>query len=290
MFDEENDEIEFLDEELPKELIEDEEDLEVIKELVKDEGEEDDSKPKEEEDDKESYSKRVQKRLDKLVYERNVERELRAKEAEDFKAEQAAFRAEIEELKKHRQKEVETQSKQEHDEKLKELYQRRKDAFEIGDYDDVNSIDDELMEIKLQGRKQKPEPAAEKTQQEPARQSARQPDPEPVANTSQAQQAWEKSNPWIYDANQKSRLDKTNKIFKELLEDGYDIDDPDTFAQLDKKLRRETPPAAGAPDRGQVVGTNQKTSFTSEDKKKMVAWGLDPDNAAHRKEWIKNRR
>ncbi len=287
MFNDENDEIEFLDEALPKDLIEDEEDLEVIKELVNEEVEED-PKPKEEEDDKESYSKRVQKRLDKLVYERNVERELRAKEAEDFKTEQAAFRAEIEELKKHRQQEVETQSKQEHDEKLKELYQRRKDAFEIGDYDDVNSIDDELMEIKLQGRKQKPEPVAAQTQAEPARRPVR--EPEPAANMSQAQQAWEQSNPWIYDANQKSRLDKTNKIFQELLDNGYYADDPDTFAQLDKKLRRETPPAAGAPDRGQVVGTNQKTSFTPEDKKKMVAWGLDPDNAAHRKEWIKNRR
>ncbi len=285
MFNDENDEIEFLDEALPKDLIEDEEDLEVIKELVNEEVEEE-PKPKEEEDEKESYSKRVQKRLDKLVYERNVERELRAKEAEDFKAGQAALRAELEELKSHRRKEVETQTKQEHDEKLKELRQRRKDAFEIGDYDDVNVIDDEIMEIKLQERKQKPEPVAEQTQPEPARQ----PEPEPVANTSPAQSAWEQNNQWIFDQNQKSRLDKANKIFKELLDDGYDADDPDTFAQLDKKLRRETPPAAGAPDRGQVVGTNQKTSFTSEDKKKMVAWGLDPDNAAHRKEWIKNRR
>jgi hypothetical protein len=164
--------------------------------------------------------------------------------------------------------------------------------LEIGDYDDLLSIDDELMEIKLQLR-QPPEPAAPKPtpvelEREPIRQVYQ--EPTPTANTPQAQQDWENSNQWIYDEKQKPRLDKANKIFKELLDDGYDLDDPDTFVQLDKRLKREVPPSPGAPDRGQVIGSDSKTGFTAEDKRRMAAWGLDPDDPKHRKEWIKNRK
>jgi len=290
MFTDDENELDQLEYDLPEEVV------------IEDVTEPEETAPEvktEEEDDKESYSKRVQKRLDKLVYERNVERELRAKEAQEFKQEQAAlraeqeaFKAEIEELKSHRQKEVEEQSNQELEQKRKDLIQRKKDALEIGDYDEVTTIDDDLMEIKLQLRQPKPEPVPKQTPQVQVQQPVNVPEyvEPPVANIPEAQANWEANNQWVYDANHKARLDKANKIFEELKADGWDADDPDTFVQLDKKLKRETPPPAGAPDRGQVIGTNSKTGFTTDDRKKMSDWGLDPDNPLHRKEWIKNRK
>jgi len=291
---EDDDEIELLEDELPKELIEDEEDLGKVEELIKEvEPETPKETPKEEDDDKESYSRRVQKRLDKLVYERNVEREARAKDAEElaaFRTEQAELKAQIEELRQYRKKEAEDQSIQELESKRKALLQRKKEALEINEYDEVVEIDDELMELKIQSRQQKPEPVVQKQTPPPTPPATPEQEPAPVANTPQAQQNWETNNAWIFDVNQKPRLEKANKIFRELLDDGYDLDDPDTYVQLDKKLKRETPPPAGAPDRGQVVGSNSKTAFTAEDKKRMAAWGLDPNDPRQRQEWIKNRK
>jgi len=295
---EDDDEIELLDDEIPKDLIEDDEDLDKVAELIKEvEPEATKELPKEpkkeDDDDKESYSRRVQKRLDKLVYERNVEREARAKDAEKLaalNAEQEELKAQIEELRQHRKKEIEDQSTQELESKRKALLQRKKEALEIGEYDEIVEIDDELMELKIQSRQPKSVPVVQKQTPQPATPEPTQPEPAPVANTPQAQQNWETNNAWIFDVNQKSRLEKANKIFRELLDDGYDLDDPDTYVQLDRKLKRETPPPAGAPDRGQVVGSNSKTAFTAEDKKRMAAWGLDPNDPRQRQEWIKNRK
>jgi len=246
-----------------------------------------------EEDDKESYSRRVQKRIDKLAYERNVERELRLKDSAELaalKAQTEEFRQEIEELKQFRQKEAEQQTNLELEQKRQELIKRKKEALEIGDYDEVALVDDDLMDIKLQLR-QKPEPVKQ-TQPEPVKPAPKEPEPvqEPVVNIPKALQDWEANNPWVYDPKQAARLEKTNKIYQALLEDGYEADDPDTFIQLDKRLKRETPPAVSGVDRGEVVGTTAQTGFSAQDKTLMREFGLDPDNPVHRKEWIKNRK
>jgi len=246
-----------------------------------------------EEDDKESYSRRVQKRIDKLAYERNVERELRLKDSAELaalKAQTEEFRQEIEALKQFRQKEAEQQTNLELEQKRQELIKRKKEALEIGDYDEVALVDDDLMDIKLQLR-QKPEPVKQ-TQPEPVKPAPKEPEPvqEPVVNIPKALQDWEANNPWVYDPKQAARLEKTNKIYQALLEDGYEADDPDTFIQLDKRLKRETPPAVSGVDRGEVVGTTAQTGFSAQDKTLMREFGLDPDNPVHRKEWIKNRK
>lgn len=228
---------------------------------------------KDDDDDKESYSKRVNKRINKLTYERNIERELRAKEA-------AELRAEIEALKQDRLKETQERNNQSLEQQRQALLQRKKDALEIGDFDEAVRLDDDLMDIKIKSQQAKAD-----TYQQPTHQEYQ----TPVANTPKAQAEWEANNAWVFDKNQSSRLDKANKIFAALIEDGYDADDPDTFTQLDKKLKRETPPSPGAVDRGQVTVGDDNSSFTPTDKQKMINWGLDPNNAEHRKQWIKNK-
>lgn len=221
------------------------------------------------EDEKEEWSRKVKKRIDKLVYERNVEREERIK-----------LKAEIDELKSYRQQELQQKSNAELEQKRKALFDQKRESLEIGDYEAVAQIDDELMDIKVQLRTN-PKPNVETRQ--PAYAEPKTP------NVPQAQAEWEAVNPWVFDAKQKGRVDKANAVFTELLNDGYDADDPDTYRILDKRLKREAPPATGGIDRGGVVGASKDTAFTSSDKQMMVGWGLDPNNPAHRKEWAKNR-
>ena len=253
-------------------------------------------KKDDEKEEKEAYSRRVQKRLDKLVYERNVEREERQKEKAERERITQELKAEIEELKRSRQKEEEERSNQSIDQRRQELIQRKKDALEIDDHDEIILIDDELMELKLKARLQAEKAPEPKQQPTTVRQEQAPPPPvqeaQPAPNVPEipeAQRVWEQNNPWLFDANQKSRLEKANTLFHSLIQDGYEADDPDTFVQLDKLLKRESPPPTAPPDRGNVVGKDKSTAFTQEDRKKMLAWNLDPNDARQRAAWIKNR-
>jgi len=249
---------------------------------------------KDDKEEKEAYSRRVQKRLDKLVYERNVEREERKKERDERERITQELKAEIEELRQSRQKEELEKSNQSIDQKRQELIQRKKEALEIDDHDEIILIDDELMELKIKSKSQA-EKTPEPKQPQPVRQEQAPPPkqeeapPPNVPEIPEAQRVWEGNNPWLFDANQKSRLEKANKLFHSLIQDGYDADDPDTFTQLDKLLKRESPPPTAPPDRGTVVGQNKNTAFTQEDRKKMRDWNLDPDDPKQRSAWIKNR-
>jgi len=80
-----------------------------------------------------------------------------------------------------------------------------------------------------------------------------------------------------------------NKVLQTILADGYDIDDPDTYVQLDRKLKREMPPPGTGPDRGNVTEGGSFT-FTAGEKQKMIDWGLDPADPKHRAEWVKTKK
>ena len=229
---------------------------------------------KQEEEDKESYSKRVQKRIDKLTYERNIGNE-RIQRLE----------SEVEELKQHNQQKQVAQTEQEIDAQRKDLIQQKKDALEIGDYDRVIELDEQLVDLKLKTQPTQSErQPSQSTQQTQRPQQAEQPPPQP-----QAMADWEAKNAWVYDQAQKARLDKANGILAELFQAGYTADDPDTYEELDRKLKRIVPPPTGAPDRGQITGGSKDTAFTAKDKQMMRDWGLDPENPKHRSEWIKNK-
>lgn len=228
------------------------------------------------EDEKESYSKRVQKRIDKLAYERNVERDKR----EQLERKIAAQEAEIEAIKQAQSAlHAERQTKQV-DQQKQELLNQRKEYLEIGDYDEINRIDEELIDIKLKSR---PTPEQKEVKREP------EPEPQqPQTYIPDAMKAWYQSNQWVYDPNQKSRLDKADAIYNKVIAEGYDPEDPDTYQEIDKRLKRVVPPPGTGPDRGQITG-DDKTAFTAQDKRDMENWGLDPANAQHRKEWIKQK-
>jgi hypothetical protein len=230
------------------------------------------------EEDKESYSRRVQKRLDKLVYERNVERQ----RAEQLQNDMQAMRDRVEELSKQRELDIEQRNTQSLDQQRQDLFERRKIALELANYDELNEIDEQLMDIKLKGNARAPEKPVnvpKQGQETPQAYTA------PVA-----QQAWEQKNQWLYDPQQSSRKEKANKIFQDLLNDGYDIEDPETFEVLDKKLKRDVPPPPGAVDRGNVTANDNSGGITAEEKQRMIRLKLDPSDPQTRIEWIKNHR
>lgn len=255
-------------------MFEEEDDDNVIEQELPEEEITEEEPPKEEDDEKESYSKRVQKRIDKLAYERNVERDKR----EQLERKIAAQEAEIEAIKQAQSALHEERQTKQVDQQKQDLLNQRKEYLEIGDYDEINRIDDALIDLKLKTR-----PAPEPVKREST------PEPEaPQAYIPDAMKAWYQSNQWVYDPNQKARLDKADAIYNKVLAEGYDPEDPDTYQEIDKRLKRVVPPPGTGPDRGQITG-DDKTSFTAQDKRDMENWGLDPTNAQHRKEWIKQK-
>jgi len=239
--------------------------------------------------DRKEYSKRVNKRIDKLTYERNIERER-----------VAALEATVAELKKNHDEKIQSQTNQELEQERNDLIQRKKDALEIEDYDEIVKIDDQLMDLKV--REKLPNKQTEQTA------------PEQQADTRpQALTAWESQNLWVYDAQYKPYLDKANEILDELTGYGYDLSEQETFDELDKRLqrlaqaqeakhnehelkpkttpvqKRVTPPPTGGVERGEITGGSETSTFTKQDRRMMQEWGLNPDNAKERAAWIKNK-
>lgn len=227
------------------------------------------AKQEDEEDDIESYGRRVQKRINKLHYKH-------AKAEERWQKENSELRAKLEEIERRQNEQNQERDNLSLEAQRKELLARRKDALEIADYDELNDIDEKLMDIKLQANK--PEPPRQQPKAEPQ---------QDIPEYNAAMAAWQDRNQWAFDPNQASRTQKANSLLQKLLDKGYEVDEPETYEQLDKLLKREAPPPVGAPDRGNVTG-NEK-GFTAEDKRLMREFGLDPDDAKARKLWIKNR-
>jgi hypothetical protein len=214
------------------------------------------------------HSKKVQKRIDKLVYERNIEREQRQK-----------LEAELNELRTSQHQ----QTTEALSERQKELAKEKVSAMEEGDYERVAQIDDEAMDIKVrlnsprqQAQIQPPQTTQQATEQTPIH-----------------VKEWEQNNQWIFDKSQKAQFAKQK--FNELIQQGYDYNDPDTLAELDsivsRQFKREMPPSPGVVDRGYTVGNDDSNiGFSSRDKSDMEDFGLNPNDPKHRAMWVKNKR
>lgn len=229
------------------------------------------------EDEKEVYSRNVQKRIDKLTYQKNIALERTAK----LEHENKEIRQRLDEIAKAQQEDFASRNKYTQDQQRQDLLARKKEALEMADFDLVTQIDDELFDLKLKQQTiQQPRQEQAPREAEPSSQQAYVPE---------AMKAWEANNSWIYDqANPKAQV--ARKLFADMVQkEGFDFEDQDTFNELDKRLRRQPPPSSGGPDRGQVVNANKGVNFTSEDRQKMRDWNLDPDNPAHRAEWLKNK-
>ena len=229
---------------------------------------EDDGKHEEEEE--EEYGKKVQKRINKLVAERNVERE-----------ENRQLRDRVGQLEdKFTASDNERESTEIND-KVAGLKKRKMEFMDEGEYEKAEDLNDELLDLKIEQRN-KPKKVERETQQQPS--------------TPEAQQEWLDGNDWYGNA-QSPKAQYANALYQEVINEGFDPNDPDTYSELDKRLGNTTqnkpgrkPPGQSAPDRGNVSGSSKQVKFTQKDTNTMREYGLNPNDPAQRKEWLNNKR
>lgn len=233
-------------------------------------------------DHKESYASkvnRVTKRISKLTYERNIEREANEK----LRAEVEETKAMLQELKAAHEERSVKESAQGANAKRSELLAQKKEALESGDYDLVIDLDEQLLD--LRGSNDSARPSQNITpQQQPTQQPTQQP------RYSQAELDWAAKNTWINDPKQATRYQQANSIYLDMIQNqGYDPDDQETYDVLDKRIRRNAPPPStgGGVDRGNLTADERSSvRITPEDKARMEAFGMDPNDPKARTFWL----
>lgn len=237
----------------------------------------DDGKQPEEEE----YGKKVQKRINKLVAERNIADE-----------ESNKLRTRLEKLEAREAERDSQRNELEVSGKISDIKRRKLELMDEGSYAEAEDLNDELLDLKIK-QKSKPTQAPIEDQPRPAETQA------PNQGMPEAQQSWIEGNDW-YGANASApKAQYANALYQELIAEGHDANDPDTYSELDKRLgneseskpKRSTPPSQGAPDRGATAGNKGgKPKFTQSDVRTMRDYGLDPNDASQRSEWLRNKR
>lgn len=235
----------------------------------------DDNGGKQEED--EGYGKKVQKRINKLVSERNIERD-----------ENKQLRNRLDKLENRYEEDDNKRETEETNDKLADIKRRKMEFMDEGEYEKAEELNDELLDLKIEQRNK---PKKVERQQEQGEQQGQ------VQQLPESQQAWMDGNDW-YGSNRNSpKAQYANSLYQELVDEGYDPQDKDTYSELDKRLGNTTnnkpgakPPGPGAPDRGSVSGSSKQVKFTQRDTNTMREYGLDPNDPAQRKEWLNNKK
>lgn len=232
------------------------------------------------------YSKRVQKRINKLTHEKKLEQERTAAAV--------AAAMELEQRLALVEQRLQQETAERHlgglSSRLAELKHYKVNLLESGDFQHVAEIDDEILKLNIQQR----EALAPRRREAPAPQqppTSRQPQasPPPLPN---AQTRWLEDNDWFHNPIKSKQQELANAAYLALVqEEGYDPNDPETYQELDVRLKasahpsRRKPPPTHAPDRGSAFAGGS-VKFTQSDAGKMRLWGLDPNNAEARKVYL----
>jgi len=195
--------------------------------------------------------------------------EVEALKRQQAEAQQAQLRAQEEATEAQRQAALEA--------KESDLLKQRREALEKDDLDAFDKLDSELIDIRLERRTQ--------------RQATADADPEDAL--APEAKAWIDRNPWFRSDAQ--RASKVKQIAAEL-EGQYDTNDPELYAEIDRRIAAEKPkPTASATRAGAVAGVNRgggqpkkggSEKLTRADLTKMAKYGLDPNNQDHRRGWL----
>lgn len=265
-----------------------------------DSGEDDDlaaSGDDEEDDDDRQPRNAFQKRLD---------RERRAKLKARREAEEANTRAQ--ELARQLEQQSRTISEAERkriDDDIASVKRQLKDAFENGDTDKQVDLTTQLSELqakKLVADRQQPS-------------GDTQPDGQQQGGMPELAQKWMKKNgDWFRQPGFERYTRAANRIDSELYQEGYDVNSRDYYKELDRRLSTQFPDmfddekpgrrGQGQRDRRSTVASvdgasNSRASkralsgrveLGADDFRVMRAFGLDPNDPAHLKEFAASRR
>lgn len=250
-------------------------------------------KPKEEDDDAE-YGKKVQKRISREVSKR--------KKLED---ENLVLNQRLSNLEQKFENKAVNSEMIDIDSRMALVKEKRDKMYEFGDLDPA--VEDEWQDLRNEKRGAEYRNQARETERVNAtnKQSA----------IPKAQQEWLDDNDWYFDADNKNSKVAADKYDEMVNKEGYNPNHPGTYKELDKRMnakgiaeddsdfeddtddnlmqdRDEVPPPPANPNSG-GGGRQRKSSkakLTRSDFDMMNEMGLDPRNAEHRKQLLKNKR
>jgi hypothetical protein len=187
-------------------------------------------------------------------------------------------------VEQHFQTQAQQQADGEFSSKLAQLKEARRKAYEEGDLETYEKLDDEYLDAKAEAlaRRVTPKPV-QQVQQPQANQPPRE------------QQDWLKQNQAWFNGEpaNAARVQAANSLFDVLKAEGFDDNDPDTYQELDRRLAasgvikaRSKPALTSAPPNRYVGAAESKRGFSQSDAAIMRKYGLDPNNPAQRKAYM----
>lgn len=232
----------------------------------------------------EEYGKRVQKRINKEISKR--------KALEDQNRE---LQERLNRVEKRFEEQDAQQEMRSIDSKLKDLAQKRKDMYDMGDIDP--DIEDQYQDLRFEKKQLEARNKAPDRQQDgyvPNRASEQQ------VRFNGAQQEWLDDNDWYTGANGTDPSTvRANQIYINMIQsEGFSPEHPGTYKELTRRMsaqpkpRGNRPPPTVAPT-GSSPGNPSvrgKAKLTRDDFNAMEEMGMNPNNPLHRKEWLSNKK
>lgn len=245
-----------------------------------------DAHEQEDEFDDAEYGKRVQKRISKEVSKR--------KALETTLSQQQAYIQQLQQrlqgIEQRFSHEDEQKQQSEASKKLEELKAARRKAYEEGDLDAYDKLDDEYLEAKAEAivSKSRPQQAPQQARQaQPVQQDI----PSPMKSWMAEHAGWFNAAP-----EHAAKVRAANALFDTLTSEGFDENDPQTYAELNKRLsaagviaKRARDPMGAAPQQRYAGGPSSSREFSNEDARIMRKYGLDPNDPKVRASYMRDK-
>lgn len=271
-------------------------------------------------DDELSYGKRVQKRINQLT-----------KKTRELEGQTQYYREKFEEL-ENRAKAWESnaaakelsQSETQLQSEIDTARATKRRAIEEGDIDEQIKADELLLDLREQlaekRRKAESMRQSDVIETERPRIQASPPVQDPLANLPEGTQQWLQTNTWFMAGEDPRAAEIARALDVELQEEGYSPDDPEMYAELDKRLSAVVPRRAKAQATSRTAGNQSPSATTSatpdkrqprspvaassadgqgpasakparrltqDDLVNMRKWGFDPRKESDRRSWLR---
>jgi len=245
----------------------------------------------------ERYSRSVQRRINKEVKQREV-----------LRAENDQLRQRLDGIENKLNTEQEQSEVNVLANRIRNATSIKQQLLEDGEYEQVAQVDNDIMQMKIHQSK-----LEERAQQQAYQQQPQQQQPQPQQQQQQVPQVEVPSiqTQWI-KGNKRFGQDQAytnyiNTTYDQMLEEGYDPEREDMYAELDRRIGRKQsvaskpasklrptkkrPQSAPTPNVASAQKSSGKTKgLTEADKTNMKNWGLDVTDVDVRKEWLANKR
>ena len=270
---EEIDEEELADLEEVDDEIDGEDDLGIESPIDHEDGLEEDPEP----DDAEEYGTKVKKRIG---------REVKKTKIQENKTRQVERERDLirESLQREQKSKVELQIKYNEEKKKRlteDIARNNKiaaDALEKGETDDYMKLNDRIVSDKVE--LSRAEDFHVEVPEAPA--------PQPEDDMADEAKSWlGRNRAWVN--RDPTKFARAQRLSKVLRREGYDVDSPEMYDELDARLndkpkKRSQP--LNDPSKNALPVREKTKGLTREDKQNMQKFGLNPNNAEDRKNWI----